>query len=81
MISSPGCCAWATHSRCEFDAHLDDLASGDTEIVPLEIGALDSRRLRLRYMQRQTACENQRRYRYDSSRFHVDLISSLIETW
>ena len=27
----------------EIDAHLDDLASGDAEIVPLEIGALDSR--------------------------------------
>jgi hypothetical protein len=31
------------HSRVEVDAHLDDLASGVSEIVPLEIGALDSR--------------------------------------
>jgi hypothetical protein len=28
------------HSRREFDTHLDDLASRDAEIVPLEIDAL-----------------------------------------
>jgi len=32
----------------EVDAHLDDLASGDAEIVPLQVGPLDSRLLRLR---------------------------------
>jgi hypothetical protein len=30
--------------RADLDAVLDDLASGNAEIVPLEIGALDSRR-------------------------------------
>ena len=64
------------HSRREVDAHLDDLASGDAEIVPLEIGALDSRLLRPRHVQRQTASDDQHRYRHDSSRFHVDLLSS-----
>jgi hypothetical protein len=39
------------HSRVEVDAHLDDLASGVSEIVPLEIGALDSRLLRPRQLQ------------------------------
>src|SRR6185312_2389911 len=64
------------HSRREFDTHLDDLASRDTEIVPLEIGALDSLLLRQRHVQRQTACYHQHRYRHDSSRFHVNLLSS-----
>ena len=62
------------HSRGEIDAHLDDLASGDAEIVPQQIGALDSRLLRLRHVQRQTASDDQRRYRHDSSRFHVNLL-------
>ena len=34
------------HSRGELDEHLDHLTSRDAEIVPLEIGALDARRLR-----------------------------------
>ena len=42
-------------SRVELDDHLDDLASGDAEIVPLEIDALDCRLLRPRHLQRQTA--------------------------
>ena len=64
MISSPGCvCLGDDRSRVEVDAHLDDLASGDAEIVPLEIGSLDSRLLRLRHVQRQTACDDQQRYR------------------
>jgi hypothetical protein len=57
------------HSRREVDPHLDHLASGDAEIVPLEIGALDVRLLRQR-VQRQTACYHQRQCRHDSSRFH-----------
>jgi hypothetical protein len=62
------------HSRREFDTHLDDLASRDAEIVPLEIGALDSRLLRPRHVQRQAACGDQRRYRNDMSRFRVNLL-------
>ena len=43
MISSPGCCAAAAqHARREVDADLNGLAPGGAEIVPLEIGALDS---------------------------------------
>ena len=49
------------HSRVEVDAHLDDLASGDAEIVPLEIGALDSRLLCARHLQHQTASDDQHR--------------------
>src|SRR5262249_3418921 len=64
------------NSRRELNAHLDNLASGDTEIVPLEIATLDSRLLRLRRTKRQTACDDQHRCRHDSSRFHVDLLSS-----
>src|SRR5712691_10831137 len=40
------------HARVELYARLDDLASGEAEIVPLEIGALDSRLLRPRHVQR-----------------------------
>jgi hypothetical protein len=65
------------HSRRELDTRLDDLASGDAEIVPLEIGALDSRLLRLRHVQRQAASDDQHHYRHDSYRFHVDVLSSL----
>ena len=43
MISSPGCLCCRTPPRGDVDAHLDDLASGDAEIVPLEIGALHAR--------------------------------------
>ena len=63
------------HSGRRSDEHLDDLASGDAEIVPLEIGARDSRRLRLRHAQRQGACDDRHRYRDDSSRFYVNLLS------
>ena len=49
MISSPGCvCLTNGAFRADVDAVLDDLVSGNAEIVPLEIGALDSRRLLLR---------------------------------
>src|SRR5882724_5619912 len=60
----------------EIDACLDDLESGSAEIVPLQIGALGARLLRQRYVQRQTATDDQRRCRRDPSRFHVDLLSS-----
>jgi hypothetical protein len=59
----------------EIDAHLDDLASMDAQIVLLEIGARDSWRLRARDLQRQRARHDQHRYRDDSSRFHGDLRS------
>ena len=48
MISSPGwVCSKSRRFRADVHAVLDDLASGDAEIVLLEIGALDSRRLLL----------------------------------
>jgi hypothetical protein len=59
----------------KIDAHLDDLASGDAEIVPQEIGALDSRLLHLRRVQCETACDQQHSLRNDSRRFHVDFLS------
>jgi hypothetical protein len=62
------------HARGNLHNRLDDLASGDAEVVLLEIGAIDSRLLRPRHIQRQTASDDQRRYRNDSSRFHVDLL-------
>ena len=43
MISSPGCeCLGANGSRLELDDHLEDLASGDAQVVPLKIDALGS---------------------------------------
>jgi len=47
------------HSRVYVDARLHDLAFRDAQIVPLEIGALDSRLLRPRRVQRQTASDDQ----------------------
>ena len=70
MISSPGCvCLGDDISRVEVDAHLDDLASGGAEIVPLQVGSFGSRLLRLRHVQRQTASDDQHRYRHDSRLF------------
>ena len=46
------------HPRREINAHLDDLTSGDTQVVPHDIVALDSR-LRLRHVQRQTGSDDQ----------------------
>ena len=67
-------------SRRDVDAHLDDLASGDAEIVPLEIGARESRLLlRRRQVQRQGTADDQHRCRHDTSHLHVDLLSSLTE--
>jgi hypothetical protein len=63
-------------SRVEVDAHLDNLAAGGAEIVPLQVGSFGSRLLRPRHVQRQTACDDQQGYRDDSSRFHLDLLSS-----
>jgi pimeloyl-ACP methyl ester carboxylesterase len=60
------------HSRVELDPHLDDLTSGDAEIVPLELGAPDARLLRRRQVQRQTAADERRHHARDSLRFHVD---------
>jgi hypothetical protein len=63
-------------SRVEIHAHLDDLASGDAEIVPLQSGALDSSLLRPRHVKRQTAYGEQHRYRDDSSRLHLTSFSA-----
>src|SRR4029453_777274 len=59
------------HARVDVNAHLDDPASGDAKIVPLEIGARDARLLRPRHVQRQTASDEQHRYRHDACRLHV----------
>ena len=59
------------HSRGELDEHLDHLASGDAQIVPLEIGTIESRLLRPGDVQRQTASDDQHRCRYDASGCHV----------
>jgi len=65
------------NSRVKVDAQLDDLASGNAEIMPLQVSSFGSRLLRLRHVQRQTASDDQHRYyRYNSSRFHVDILSS-----
>jgi hypothetical protein len=61
------------HTRGELDSALDDLAPRDAEVVPLKIGALDSRLLRLRH-QEQTASDDERRYYRSNSRFHVNLL-------
>src|SRR5260370_4200404 len=61
------------HAGRKIDAHLDGLASGGAEIVPLQVGTLDARLLRLRRRQRQTACDNQRRQSHASNRLHVNL--------
>ena len=50
------------HPSVDFDDRLDDLASGDAEIVPLEIDAFDSCRLRPRHVQNQTARDDDRRH-------------------
>ena len=56
MISSPGCvCLEDVTPRVEFDDRLDDFASWDAEIVPLEIDAGDSCLLRPRHVQNHTA--------------------------
>jgi hypothetical protein len=49
------------HPGSEIDAHLDDLASRDAQIVPLQLGALDSRLLRLRRVQHQAASDDYNR--------------------
>ena len=77
MISSPGCeCLGDVTPGAIATIALDGLASGDAEIVPLEIVARDSRLLRPRHVQRQAAADDQRRYRHDLSRFHVNFLSS-----
>lgn len=64
----------------EIDAHLDDLAARDAEIMPLEIGARDSWGLRPRQVQRQGAPGDQRRYRDDLRRFHVKILVISVPT-
>ena len=48
MRVSRGC-----RSRLELDNHLDDLASGNAQVVPLEIDAPGSHLLRLTHVERQ----------------------------
>jgi len=64
-------------SRVEVDPHLDDLASGNAEIVSLQVGSFGSRLLlRLRHVRRQTTSGDQHRYAHDQRRFHPDLSPS-----
>src|SRR5438105_4363391 len=79
---------WDHHPGRKTREHLDRLASWDAQIVPLEIGARDSRRLRLRlrllllrHVQRQGASDRQHRYRHNSSRLPVTSSRLQIETW
>src|SRR5215216_4751258 len=58
------------HPRRELDARLYDRAAGDTEIVPLKVGALYPRLLRWRHVQRQTGSNDQCRA-HDSRRCDV----------
>ena len=46
MISSPGCECRGRRSRIELDDCLDDLASGDAQVVALQIGTPGSHLLR-----------------------------------
>ena len=72
MISSPGCvCRGAVVPGAELDDRLDDLASRDAEIVPLEIDAPGAHVLRLPPVERQAGGGDQRRNGHDSSRFHA----------
>ena len=78
MISSPGCvCLGAVVPRRELYDRLDDLASGDAQVVPLEIDPSGSHLLRLRQVEREAGCGDQRRDCHDSnhsSRLHVNLL-------
>jgi len=47
------------HARSELDAHLNNLASGDAEVMPLEVSALDARLVGRRHQEWQTASDNQ----------------------
>src|SRR3954454_19925082 len=61
-------------SRAEVDAHLDDLAPGDAEIVLLEIGTLDSRLLRSRHLHAQTGSNDDCCHRDALRSLHVNLL-------
>ena len=63
-------------SGVQLDKHLDDLASGHAEIVPLEIGTPDSRLLRPDHVQRQTASDDERRHRNGSRCLSCEVSSS-----
>jgi hypothetical protein len=62
------------YSRAEVDAHLDDLASGDAEIVLLEIGTVDSRLLRSRHVHAQTGSNDDCCDRNALRSLHVNLL-------
>jgi len=61
------------HAGREVDAHLDGLASGRAEIVPLQIGPGHSRLLGLRHVRRQNTADDQRRHRQGTRRLHQKL--------
>src|SRR5215207_826102 len=63
---------WGDVSRVEIDAYLDDLASGNGEIVALQVGSFGSRLLQRRAFCRQTGSDDQHHYRPQSRRFHVE---------
>jgi hypothetical protein len=58
-------------SRGEVDPDLDDLASGDAEIVALETGAPDALLLSVGQLRRQAASGDQRRPCQDSRQVHA----------
>src|SRR5215470_2674639 len=68
------------YARVDVDAHLDGLASGHAEIVPLQVGSLDSRLLRPRHRQRKDACGDQRRYRNGPRHLHGHVELLMLET-
>jgi hypothetical protein len=59
-------------SRRELDDRLDDLASGDAQVVPLEIDAPRSHWLRQRRVEHEAGCGDQCRDCHNASRFHED---------
>jgi hypothetical protein len=63
--------------RVEVDAHLDDLASGRAEIVPLQVGSFGSRLLSPCHVQRESACDDQHRCRDDSNHLHGYLLERM----
>jgi hypothetical protein len=77
MISSPGClCLPNATPGSKSMRTWTTSRPGTPRSCRLEISPLDSRLLRPRHLQHQTASDDQHRYRHDSSRFHVAPFSS-----
>jgi hypothetical protein len=61
---------WDGHSWADVDAHVDNLPSRDADVVPLQLGTMDSRLLCQCRLEHECACEGQCCTGNDSSRFH-----------